>query len=162
MQFTSPKAGVFYFDLTVALLAMVANIFVLIALKKNQAKFRQRQGYRSFLVSLASCDLLGSCINVIAMLFQIFNTFPSFVPSFFKCIGNALRTLQLVVFFINLLNLSAMSVDQFFSVVYPIKYRQVMSLKIIKTVILVIWLSSAFLGKFQNFASKLVPECFFL
>ena len=131
------------FDICIVILAFTANCIVLHALRKGRFQYQQR-GYRRLLLSLVACDLYSCCLNVLTMVYQLSMHWVGArsVPPMLSCFAHVLKTLQLAGFFTNLLTLCSMSVDQFLSVVYPVRYRQVMRDNASKLAVVIIWIAS--------------------
>ena len=132
-----PKGGFVYFDLAVVILAIFANCFVLIALVRSKMNVL---GYRRFLMSLAMCDLYSCVVNLSTVAYQLSMVLFTKPPAFMHCGANVLKTLQLAGFFTNLLNLGAMSIDQFLGVIYPVSYRKNRSDRATKIGVIAIWI----------------------
>ena len=112
--FDGPKGGFVIFDYLISLLAVFGNLIVLDAICRSHFSLK---GYRRFLISLSLSDLFMCLVNVLLFVFQI--------SPFFESDSQFFRSLQLVGFTSNLLNLCGMSTDHAIGLLYPLKYNYV-------------------------------------
>ena len=138
----TPKGYFLYFDYCVVAIAIVVNIFMLVAVIRARITL---VGYKLFLISLTTSDIYVCLVNIFSMIYQAI-TQQKFVrdrvSSFILCGAKTLRTLQLAGFFASLLNIVGMSFDHFFGVAYPMQYRAIMSMRKVRIVVFIIWIVS--------------------
>ena len=140
-----------YVDSVLAILAFVTNILILIAVVNT--KFGMA-GFRKLVINLTVGDLYISIMNMASIIYQFYlsylsydeemaldsNQNQSFTMVMVRCTANLIRTLKLVGFFANLLNLLGMSADHYFGIVYPLRYKVVVSNRSLNIFIVAIWI----------------------
>ncbi|XP_076306454.1 adenosine receptor A2b-like [Tachypleus tridentatus] len=125
-------------ELTVAVIAVVGNIVVMIAFRLDK---RVRKKTNFYIFSLATADLLVGLVGVPSAILTKLG-----LPegSFSGCI--TMLSLLVVLCTISILNLLAVSVDRYWAVLHPFSYRRKFTGRGVIAIILGCWLSGNCIG----------------
>ena len=141
--FTQPRGLMVVFDVTTSMLAVIANLFVLIALCRAKLPMA---GYRRFLICLASADILMAGTVLVTFVHQFSNSQGHSSSIIQMCCERVLRSLTLVSVVASLFSIAGLSIDNFIGVFRQLHYANYMAGRKLTFVIIAMWTISIFLG----------------
>ena len=124
------------FDLTILAIAVVFNSIAIDGVLHSSITLI---GYRRFLIGILVSDIYICIVKAVFFIRQIITISTHVNSSLIKCFYNMERTMEMIGFIAFILNLTAMFIDNFVSLVFPIRYRKIMNNAVVKNMVFILW-----------------------